>query len=99
MENNIKGLFIVVAWYEGIPYILQGRNVLNWYFANNSPKVYKNLKTATKAAYKVWSRYKSKVVKVYRINEDEMIGSDTIRKFEREMPERIVFEHKVPMAA
>jgi hypothetical protein len=83
--------FIVVSWYGDIPYMLQGRDVLNWYFANNYIKVYKSEKTAIKAAYRVWSKYKSKLVKVYSIKEGEGICSDYIRRWEREERERVVF--------
>jgi hypothetical protein len=92
--------FIVVAWYEDIPYMLQGRGVIGWCFYNNHLKVYKSLKTAIKGAYKVVSKYKCHCVKVYRIYDaDERIGGDAIRMWEREQPERIVFEHKPVIAA
>ena len=84
--------FIVVAWYEGIHYMLQGRDVMNWYFDNNHLKVYKNLKSAEKAADKAISKYRFHSVKVYRIYDaDEMIGGDAIRMWEREQIERIMY--------
>ena len=86
--------FIVVAWYGGIPYMLQNRNVLNWYFDNNHIKVYKSKKTAIKAAWKVSAKYKSESIRVYSITEGEMVGTDHIRRWEREEAERIVFELK-----
>lgn len=93
MDKNLER-FIVVAWYGGIPYMLQYRNVLNWYFDNNHIKVYKSKKTAIKAAYKVAARYMYDTIKVYSITEGEMVGTDHIRKWEREEAERIVFELK-----
>ena len=54
--------------------MLQGRDVMNWYFYNNYLKVYQNLKSAEKAANKAISKYKFHSVKVYRIYDaDEMI--------------------------
>jgi hypothetical protein len=84
--------FIVVGWLYTIPYMLQGRDVMNWYFYNNYLKVYKNLKSATNAANKAISKYKFHSVKVYRIYDaDEMIGGDAIKMWEREQPERIMY--------
>ncbi len=84
--------FIVVGWIYTIPYMLQGRDVMNWYFDNNHLKVYKNLKSAEKAANKAISKYRLHSVKVYRIYDaDEMIGGDTIKMWEREQPERIMY--------
>ena len=84
--------FIVVGWLYTMPYMLQGRDVMNWYFYNNYLKVYKNLKSAEKAANKVISKYKFHSVKVYRIYDaDEMIGGDAIKMWEREQPERIMY--------
>ena len=93
MDKNLER-FIVVAWYGGIPYMLQYRNVLNWYFDNNHIKVYKSKKTAIKAAWKVSAKYKSQFIRVYSITEGEMVGTDHIRRWEREEAERIVFELK-----
>ena len=93
MDKNLER-FIVVAWYGGIPYMLQYRNVLNWYFDNNHIKVYKSKKTAIKAAWKVSAKYKSESIRVYSITEGEMVGTDHIRRWEREEAERIVFELK-----
>lgn len=86
--------FIVVAWYGGIPYMLQNRNVLNWYFDNNCIKLYKSKKTAIKAAWNVSAKYKSESIRVYSITEGEMVGTDHIRKWENMEAERIVFELK-----
>ena len=84
--------FIVVGWLYNTPYMLQGRDVMNWYFYNNYLKVYKSLKSAEKAANKVISRYKFHSVKVYCIyDDDEMIGGDAIKMWEREQPERIKY--------
>jgi hypothetical protein len=74
--------------------MLQNRNVLNWYFDNNHIKVYKSKKTAIKAAWKVSSKYKFEFIRVYSITEGEMVGTDHIRRWEREEAERIVFELK-----
>lgn len=93
MDKNLER-FIVVAWYGGIPYMLQYRNVLNWYFDNNHIKVYKSKKTAIKAAWKVSAKYKSETIRIYSITEGEMVGTDHIRRWEREEAERIVFELK-----
>ena len=103
-ENNLNTIafnkFIVVAWYQGIPYFLQGRGIINWYFYNNNLKVYKSIKAAIKSAYGIISHYKCNCVKVYRIYEaDGFIGGDSIRMWEREQPERIVFEHIGSMTA
>lgn len=84
--------FIVVVWYGGIPYMLQYRGVVNWYFYNNHIKVFKAKKTAIKAAYKVAARYMYDTIKVYSITEGDEVCTDNIRKWEREEAERIVFE-------
>jgi len=94
MEQNKSERFIVVAWYGGIPYILQYNNVLNWYFYNNHVKLYKTKKTAIKAAWKVSAKYKSDIIKVYSITEGEGVCGDHIRRWEHEEAERIVFELK-----
>lgn len=94
MEQNKSERFIVVAWYGGIPYMLQYRNVLNWYFDNNHIKVYKSKKTAIKAAWKVSAKYKSNSIRVYSITEGEGVCADNIRKWENMEAERIVFELK-----
>lgn len=94
MEQNKSERFIVVAWYGGIPYMLQYRNVLNWYFDNNDIKVYKSKKTAIKAAWKVSAKYKSETIRIYSITEGESVCVDNIRRWEREEAERIVFELK-----
>ena len=86
--------FIIAAWYGGIPYMFQNRNVLNWYFDNNHIKVYKSKKTAIKAAWKISAKYKFEFIRVYSITEGEMVGIDHIRRWEREEAERIVFELK-----
>ncbi len=84
--------FIVVAWLGSMPYMLQYRNVVDWFFCNNHIKLFKAKKTAIKAAYKVATRHKYDRVKVYSITEGEMVGTDYIRKWEREEAERIEFE-------
>ena len=84
--------FIVVAWFGGIPYMLQYRGVVEWFFYNNHIRIFKTKKTALKAAYKVAARYKYDTIKVYSITEGEMVGTDHIRRWEREEAERIVFE-------
>lgn len=94
MEQNKSERFIVVAWYGGIPYMLQNRNVLNWYFDNNHIKVYKSKKIAIKAAWKVSAKYKSQFIRVYSITEGEGVCADNIRKWENTEAERIVFELK-----
>lgn len=92
MEKNKKSVFIVVAWYGGIPYMLQYRNVVDWFFYNNHIKLFKSLETAKKNAYKVSARYKYDTIKVYAITEGEMVGTDHIRRWDREEAERVVFE-------
>ena len=94
MEQNKSERFIVVALYGGIPYMLQNRNVLNWYFDNNHVKVYKSKQTAIKAAWKVSAMYKYEFIRVYSITEGEGVCADNIRRWEREEAERIVFELK-----
>lgn len=93
MDKNLER-FIVVAWYGGIPYMLQNRNVLNWYFDNNRIKKYKSRQTAIKAAWKVSAKYKYNSIRVYSITEGEGVCGDNIRRWEREEAERIVFEFK-----
>ena len=84
--------FIVVAWFGGIPYMLQYRGVVDWYFYNNHIKVFKTKKTAIKDAYKVAAKYKYDTIKVYSITEGEGVCGDNIRRWEREEAERIVFK-------
>lgn len=84
--------FIVVAWFGGIPYMLQYRGVVDWFFYNNHIRMFKTKKTAVKAAYKLAARYMYDTIKVYSITEGEMVGTDHIRRWEREEAERIVFE-------
>ena len=86
--------FIVAAWYGDIPYMLQNRNVLNWYFDNNHIKKYKSMQTAIKAAWKVSAMYKFNSIRVYSIAEEESVCGDNIRKWENMEAERIVFELK-----
>ena len=84
--------FIVVGWLYNIPYMLQSCGVMDWYFDNNYLKVYKNLKSAEKAADKAISKYRFHSVKVYRIYDaDGNIGGDAIRMWEREQTERIMY--------
>lgn len=91
MDKNLER-FIVVAWFGGIPYMLQYRGVVEWFFYNNHIKMFKTKKTAIKAAYKVAARYMYDTIKVYSITEGEMVGTDHIRRWENEEAERIVFE-------
>ena len=93
MDKNLER-FIVVAWYGGIPYMLQNRNVLNWYFDNNRIKTYKSKQTAIKAAWKVSAKCKFNSIRVYSITEGEGVCGDNIRKWENMEAERIVFELK-----
>ncbi|MBP5458499.1 MAG: hypothetical protein J6Y37_18560 [Paludibacteraceae bacterium] len=85
--------FIVVAWWNGTPYILQMRGVLNWFFDNNSPKVFGTLQTAEKNARRICASYKNNCVKVYRIfSEKEVIGVDNLQKWEsKEQSQRVAF--------
>ena len=84
--------FIVVAWYGGIPYMLQYRGVVEWFFYNNHIRMFKTKKTAEKAAYKVAAKYKYDTIKVYSMAEGEMVGTDHIRRWDNEEAERIVVE-------
>jgi hypothetical protein len=84
--------YVVVVWYGGIPYMLQMRNVLNWYFDNNHIKLYKGLGSAVRIAHKLSARYKHESVKVYGIYADDNIGGDYFRRCEREQRDRIMFE-------
>ena len=84
--------FIVVVWYGGIPYMLQYRGVANWYFDNNHIKLFKTKETAIKNAYKLTTKYHYDRIKVYSMNEGEMVSTDVIRKWENEQAERIEFE-------
>lgn len=84
--------FIVVAWFGGIPYMLQYRGVVEWFFYNNHIKMFKAKKTAIKAAYKVAARHMYDTIKVYSMAEGEMADTGHIRRWEREEAERIVVE-------
>lgn len=85
--------FVVVGWYCGIPYILQYRGVMDWFFYNNNVKLFKTKKAAIKNAYKVSAMYKLDCVKVYSVTDNEGVCGDYIRKWEREESEkRVVFE-------
>jgi len=86
--------FIVVAWFGGIPYMLQYRGVVEWFFYNNHIRMFKTKKTAIKAAYKVAARYMYDNIRVYYMTEGEEVCTDVIRKWENEEAERIVFELK-----
>lgn len=91
MEGK-KKCFIIVAWYGGIPYMLQYGNVVNWYFHNNRIRLFKTIDSAKKNAYKVSARFKYDMIKVYSISEGEMVCTDNIRKWDRNEAKRVVFE-------
>ena len=86
--------FIVVCWYNEIPYMLQYRNVVNYYFYNNRIKVFKTSKTAIATANKLSRKYLNSSVKVYTINDNDYVGTDYIRNWDNSEKERIVFEIK-----
>ena len=86
--------YIIVAWYGGIPYMLQMRGVINWCFYNNHIKTFKTLETAIRNANKIAANYKYDIIKVYAINDNDTIGTDYIRKWDLEESERIVFTKK-----
>ena len=86
--------YIIVVWYGGIPYMLQMRGVINWCFYNNHIKTFKRLETAIRNSHKVAANYKYDIIKVYAINDNDRIGTDYIRKWDREESERIVFTKK-----
>ena len=86
--------YIIVAWYGGIPYMLQMRGVINWCFYNNRIKTFKTLETAIRNVNKIAANYKYDIIKVYAVNNNEIVSSDNIRKWDLEESERIVFAKK-----
>ena len=77
MQNNNNKVYIVVAFdNDGLPLILQYRNVLSWGFYNNAPKTFANVKTATRHAIKTYLKYNTKGVKVYEVDKQQQISSD-----------------------
>ena len=87
---NYSG-YIIVAWYKGVPYFVQQRKVINWYFYNNSVKVYKRIANAIAYAKQIKQKYAAETVKVYGINELYKVYPDNIRRWEKEETERILF--------
>jgi len=88
MEEN---KYIIVAFFKGVPYFLQMRGVVNWFFYNNVAKVYKTLKCATNAAKKVRAKYACEQVKVYQVNDAYDASVDNVHKWEKHEKERIMF--------
>lgn len=88
---NEKKKYIVVAWYNTIPYFLQMKGVVNWYFYNNAPKCFTNKETAIKSAKKIKAKYACQCVKVYDASGYFTFGGDLIKSWERKQQERIVF--------
>lgn len=86
--------YIIVAWYGGIPYMLQMRGVINWCFYNNRIKTFKRLDTAIVNANKIAANYKYDIIKVYGVIDGETICSDNIRKWDLEEKERILKQIK-----
>jgi hypothetical protein len=83
--------YIIVAFFKGVPYFLQMRGVVNWFFYNNVTKVYKTLKGATTAANKVKAKYACEQVKVYKVTDAYEASVDNVHKWEKHERERIVF--------
>lgn len=83
--------YIIVAFFKGVPYFLQMRGVVNWFFYNNVVKVYKSLKCATTAAKKVKAKYACEQVKVYKVTDADNASVDNVHKWEKHERERIVF--------
>jgi hypothetical protein len=71
--------FIVVAFRNSFPYIMQKGNVLSGVFYNNSPKPFKTLKTAKREAIKTYVKYQTQCVKVYEIDENTEVSSDMFK--------------------
>ena len=71
--------FIVVAFRNNFPYIMQNGNVLSGVFYNNSPKLFKTLKTAKQQAIKTYVKYQTQCVKVYEIDENTEVSSDMFK--------------------
>ncbi|MBP5457119.1 MAG: hypothetical protein J6Y37_11520 [Paludibacteraceae bacterium] len=78
--------YVVVAWRYGIPYMLQMRRVLNWYFDNNRVKEFKTLVSAERDALMVRARWGGPGVRVvvYRVFDGEGVCADEVRRWERE---------------
>ena len=89
MQNN-NTIYIVVAFgMDSQPSILQYKNVLSWFFYNNAPKAFVNVKTAMRNAVKTYMKYKTKCVKVYAVDKNETISSSMFKLYDKKETYRI----------
>lgn len=93
MEKKFCG-YVVVAWFGGIPYFLQYNGVLSWYFYNNDVKIYRSVGYGIRGVKCVVGRFRCDCVKLYGVYEDDRIGVDSVRCWERDGG-RVVYRHSV----
>ena len=79
-NNDNSKRYIIVAFYKGLPYLLQYKGVLSNIFYNNHIKTFKTKETAIKNAHKIAHKYKVSSVKVYEINENSYISSSHFKE-------------------
>jgi hypothetical protein len=78
--NDSPVRYVVVAFYKGIPYLLQYKGVLSNVFYNNHIKTFKTKETAIKNAHKIGYKYKVSSVKVYKIDGNSYISSSDFKE-------------------
>lgn len=71
--------YLIVAFRNNLPYIMQHGNKLSGIFYNNAPKLFKTMKTAMRNAIKTYLKYQTQCVKVYKIVANEEISSDMFK--------------------
>lgn len=64
MENKV---YIIVLWYNGIPYFLQSNNKVAWVF-EHMVKPYEKLGNAINAAKKLTTKYQYDKICIYHIS-------------------------------
>ena len=79
-NNDNSKRYIIVAFYKGLPYLLQYKGVLSNIFYNNHIKTFKTKETAIKNAHKIGYKYKVSSVKVYEINGNSEISSSDFKE-------------------
>lgn len=79
-NNDNSKRYIIVAFYKGLPYLLQYKGVLSNIFYNNHIKTFKTKETAIKNAHKIAHKYKASSVKVYEINGNSEISSSDFKE-------------------
>lgn len=72
--------YIIVVFYEGIGYTLQGRDEIHIFF-HKGVKYYKNLKCAINKAQMLSTRYLNEGVYVFKIAEGERISCDQYKNW------------------